>query len=245
MSTWERLGVFDLETTGLDVTQSRIVTGFVGVLDAGGELIESHAWIADPGIDIPAAAANVHGFTTERARAEGRPAAEVVSEIVDRLRELFAEGTPVVAYNASYDFSLLHHDAIRNGVVPLDFPRPIVDPLVIDKQVDTYRKGSRTLQAACDLYGVDLGSAHDSEADSVGAGRVFKAIQEKFGESPEMQLSPDELHDAQINWAKAQAESFAKWLAGKGETSRRVGDGIWPVFRADAEGSSPSMVFDD
>jgi len=235
MSSWERLGVFDLETTGLDVTQSRIVTAFVGVLDPSGELIESRAWIADPGIEIPEAAANVHGFTTERARAEGRPAAEVVPEIVERLRELFAEGTPVVAYNASYDFSLLHHDAIRNGVAPLDTPKPIVDPLLIDKQVDTYRKGSRTLQAACDLYGVDLGSAHDSEADSVGAGRVFKALQAKFPSAPEMLLSPDELHDAQIGWAKAQAESFGKWLATKGETSRRVGDGIWPVFRNDEE----------
>jgi DNA polymerase-3 subunit epsilon len=235
MNTWERLGVFDLETTGLDVTQSRIVTAFVGVLDSSGELIESRAWIADPGIEIPEAAANVHGFTTERARAEGRLASEVVPEIVERLRELFAEGTPVVAYNASYDFSLLHHDAIRNGVTPLDTPKPIVDPLVIDKQVDTYRKGSRTLQAACDLYGVDLGSAHDSEADSVGAGRVFKALQAKFELAPEMLLSPDELHDAQIGWAKAQAESFAKWLATKGETSRRGGDGIWPVFRNDEE----------
>jgi DNA polymerase-3 subunit epsilon len=233
MSTWERLGVFDLETTGLDVTQSRIVTAFVGVLDSNGDLIESRAWIADPGIEIPEAAANVHGFTTERARAEGRPASEVVSEIVERLRELFAEGTPVVAYNASYDFSLLHHDAIRNGVTPLDTPKPIVDPLVIDKKVDTYRKGSRTLQAACDLYGVDLGSAHDSEADSVGAGRVFKAIQAKFGQSPELQLSPGGLHDAQVAWAKAQAESFAHYLASKGETSRRAGDGIWPVFRGD------------
>jgi len=233
MSTWERLGVFDLETTGLDVTQSRIVTAFVGVLDSNGDLIESRAWIADPGIEIPEAAANVHGFTTERARAEGRPAAEVVSEIVERLRELFAEGTPVVAYNASYDFSLLHHDALRNGVAPLDTPKPIVDPLLIDKQVDTYRKGSRTLQAACDLYGVDLGAAHDSEADSVGAGRVFKALQAKFGQAPEMQLSPTDLHEAQIGWAKAQAESFARYLAGKGQTSRRVGDGIWPVFRGD------------
>lgn len=52
MNTWERLGVFDLETTGLDVTQSRIVTAFVGVLDSSGELIESRAWIADPGIEI-------------------------------------------------------------------------------------------------------------------------------------------------------------------------------------------------
>jgi DNA polymerase-3 subunit epsilon len=243
MSSWERLGVFDLETTGLDVTQSRIVTAFVGVLDSSGELIESRAWIADPGVEIPEAAANVHGFTTERARTEGRPAAEVVAEIVERLRELFAEGTPVVAYNASYDFSLLHHDAIRNGVAPLDTPKPIVDPLLIDKKVDTYRKGSRTLQAACDLYGIDLGAAHDSEADSVGAGRVFKALQVKFASAPEMQLSPYELHEAQIVWAKAQAESFAKWLATKGETSRRVGDGIWPVFRNDEEIPMASIVY--
>lgn len=243
MHTWDRLGVFDLETTGLDVTQSRIVTAFVGVLDSSGALIESRAWIADPGIEIPDAAANVHGFTTERARAEGRPAAEVVSEIVDRLRELFAEGTPVVAYNASYDFSLLHHDALRNKVAPLEDPKPIVDPLVIDKKLDTFRKGSRTLQAACDLYGVDLGAAHDSEADSVGAGRVFKAIQGKFAATPEMALSPTELHDAQIDWAKAQAESFAKWLATKGETSRRVGDGIWPVFRNDEEMPMVNVVY--
>lgn len=234
MSNWERLGVFDLETTGLDVTQSRIVTAYIGVLDASGAVIESHAWVADPGIPIPEAAANVHGYSTERAQAEGRPASEVVPEVVARLRELFAEGTPVVAYNASYDFSLLHHDAIRNGVQPLDDPKPIVDPLIIDKKVDTYRKGSRTLVAASDVYGVDLGSAaHDSMADAVAAGLVFKAMQEKFGSAPEMNLSPLELHDAQIGWAKAQAESFAKWLATKGETSRRVGDGIWPVFRND------------
>lgn len=233
MSTWERIAVFDLETTGLDVTQSRIVTAFVGVLDATGAVIESHDWVADPGIDIPEAAARVHGYSTERAQAEGRSASEVVSEIVDKLRELFAAGIPVVAYNASYDFSLLHHDAIRNGVAPLDEPKPIIDPLVIDKKVDTYRKGSRTLQAACDVYGVELGSAHESQSDAVAAGRVFQAIHEKFGLAEELNLSPLELHSAQIRWAKAQAESFARYLAGKGETSRRAGDGVWPVFRND------------
>lgn len=230
MNTWERLGVFDLETTGLNVTTSRIVTAFIGVLDSTGAVIESHEWVADPGIEIPEAAAAVHGYSTERARAEGRPAGDVVREIVERLRILFSDGTPVVAYNASYDFSLLHHDAIRNQVAPLDVPKPIVDPLVIDKKVDTFRKGSRTLQAACDLYGVDLGAAHESQADAVAAGRVFLALREKFPAAPELSLTPHELHDAQIVWAKAQADSFAKYLAGKGETSRRPGDGMWPVF---------------
>ncbi len=232
MSDWNRLGVFDLETTGLDVTQSRVVTAFIGVLDADGSVVESAAWVADPGIPIPAPAANVHGYTTERAQAEGRPAGEVVAEVVQRLRALFAEGVPVVAYNASYDFSLLHHDAIRNGVEPLNEPAPVVDPLIIDKKVDTYRKGSRTLVSACDVYGVDLGeAAHDSMADAVAAGLVFQAMQKKFASAPEMDLSPLDLHTAQIEWARLQAESFAKWLAQKGETSRRVGDGVWPVFR--------------
>jgi DNA polymerase-3 subunit epsilon len=155
-----------------------------------------------------------------------------VAEVVDRLRELFAAGTPVVAYNASYDFSLLHYDALRNGVPPLESPQPIVDPLVIDKKVDTFRKGKRTLQAACDLYGIELGAAHDSSADAIAAGRVFRAIQEQFSSTAELQLSPSDLHTAQIDWAKAQAESFAKYLASKGETARRVGDGAWPVYRS-------------
>lgn len=231
MSDWNHLGVFDLETTGLDVTQARVVTAYIGVLDVAGNVITEHSWVADPGIPIPDAAAAVHGYTTERAKAEGRPAAEVVGEIVARLSELFAAGTPVVAYNASYDFSLLHHDALRHGITPLNEPSPIVDPMVVDKKVDQFRKGKRTLQAACDNYGVDLGSAHDASADAVAAGRVFREMQKKFSDVAEMMLSPEEIHVAQIEWARLQAESFAKWLASKGETSRRAGDGVWPVYR--------------
>lgn len=231
MSDWDRLGVFDLETTGLDVTTSRVVTAFVGVISPSGDVLESVAWVADPGVPIPPAAANVHGYTTERAQAEGRPAREVVGEVVERLRALFRAGVPVAAYNASYDFSLLHHDAVRHGIDPLDDPSPIVDPLIIDKKVDTYRKGSRTLQAACDLYGVSLGSAHDSMADAVAAGLVFHALRREFANAPEMSMSPRELHNAQVEWARHQAESFARFLAQKGESSRRRGDGVWPVFR--------------
>ncbi len=231
MSDWNRIGVFDLETTGLDVTRSRIVTAFVGVLDLEGRVVSERFWVADPGIPIPDIAASVHGYTTERAQAEGRPAVEVVAEILDALRELFAAGVPVAAYNASYDFSLLHHDALRNGLEPLVDPGPIIDPMVIDRKIDQFRKGKRTLQAACDQYGVELGSAHDASADAVAAGRVFREIQKKFTATAEMSLSPIDLHDAQVEWARAQAESFAKWLAEKGETSRRVGDGVWPVYR--------------
>lgn len=61
------LAVFDLETTGVDVTSARIVTAFVGVLSVDGTLISSRSWLADPGVEIPAGAAAIHGITTERA----------------------------------------------------------------------------------------------------------------------------------------------------------------------------------
>ena len=230
MNFAERIGVFDLETTGLDVRTERVVTAFVGVLDASGAVIESTAWIADPGIEIPAIAASVHGFTTERARAEGRPAAQVVSEVVEALRALFAADIPVVAYNAAYDFSLLHYDALRNGVAPLSPAKPIFDPLIVDKKLDTYRKGSRRLVDACDVYGVVLDDAHEAKSDAVAAGRVMQAILAKYGEKPELQGSAAEIHDRIAVWARHQAESYADWAAKNGRTVSRPGSGDWPLF---------------
>jgi DNA polymerase-3 subunit epsilon len=141
----ENLGVFDLETTGIDVETSRIVSAHVGVIGASGAVVEERTWLADPGIEIPAQASAVHGITTERARAEGRPAREVVAEIIAALEDLVARGLAITIYNAPYDLSLLHHEAVRHGVTPLHEPVPIIDPLVLDRAVDKYRKGKRTL----------------------------------------------------------------------------------------------------
>src|SRR5690606_4335622 len=149
-----RIGVFDLETTGVDVVSDRIVTAHVGVLDAKGRQIAARSWLADPGIPIPDGAAGVHGITTEHARRDGRIAREVVGEITESLRALFAQDVPVVAYNASYDFSLLTHECLRHGIAPLESPGPIIDPHVIDKAVDRYRKGKRTLEVVAAHYRV-------------------------------------------------------------------------------------------
>ena len=47
------VGVFDLETTGVDVTRDRVVTAHVGLLDGTGSVIQARDWFADPGIEIP------------------------------------------------------------------------------------------------------------------------------------------------------------------------------------------------
>ena len=207
---FESLAVFDLETTGIDVETSRIVSANVSVLDAAGAVVESRDWLANPGVEIPEGASAVHGITTERARAEGRPAPHVVAEIVASLNEMFARGLAVTIYNAPYDLTLLHHEAVRYGIDPLELPGPIVDPLVIDKAVDRYRKGKRTLEAAAVVYGVELLDAHDAGADAIAAGRVAQALAQKH--DAVSALAVHELHDRQVDWFREQAESFQDYM---------------------------------
>jgi DNA polymerase-3 subunit epsilon len=206
--TWvSNLAVFDLETTGLDLRESRIVTACAVAIDELGHLRGlNKEWLADPGIEIPEAASNVHGITTDIARSNGRPSAEVVSEILETLRGFFETGVPVVAYNAPYDFTILHYEAIRNGLEPLSNPHPIIDPLVVDKFVDQYRPGKRTLQVAAATYGVSLSDAHNATADAIAAGKVAQAIGRKF--ASKLPADAIELHNAQIGWSLAQDESY-------------------------------------
>ncbi len=221
-----RVGVFDLETTGVDVARDRIVTAYVGVLDAKGSEIAARSWLADPGVPIPEGAAAIHGVTTEHARREGRPARDVVAEITASLRALFARGVPVVAYNASYDFSLLAHEALRHGVAPLADPTPVIDPLVIDKAFDRYRRGKRTLEVVAAHYAVPLDSAHEASADAIAAGRVAQALGRQF----EMPDTPHELHTRQIGWARSQAASLTEYFIGIGRLDPEDAiDGAWPV----------------
>lgn len=209
----KRLAVFDLETTGLDLREARIVTACAVEIDEYGQVVgDNLEWLADPGIEIPEAASNVHGVTTEIARANGAEASKVVSELIQTLEGFFARGIPVVAYNAPYDFTILHFEALRHGLEPISDPKPVIDPLVLDKFVDTYRSGKRTLEVAARTYGVSLDDAHNATADAIAAGRVAQAIAKQYAEKlPEDVLV---LHNAQIEWSASQDASYEKFRRG-------------------------------
>lgn len=148
---WHHLpmAAFDVETTGLDVESDRIITAALWRIDPARGTKEVATWFADPGIEIPAEAAEIHGITTEQARAQGRPAADVVTEIAAALDAVTAEGLPVVVYNAPYDLTLLDRElALHRPGAPLAAQPLVVDPLVLDKRVDTFRRGSRKLSTS-------------------------------------------------------------------------------------------------
>lgn len=228
MSSWaDRLGVFDLETTGVDVESARIVTACIAVLDAEGHVIDRWDWLADPGVEIPEGAAAVHGISTEQARAEGRPTEFVIAEITQTLRTLFGLGIPVVVYNAPYDLSLLDRECRRNELEPLVDPSPVIDPLVLDKAVDRYRKGKRTLEAAAQRYGVDLEEAHDAGADAIAAGRVAQALLATYPDDLAIEIG--DLHGRQGVWYAEQAARFQDYIRRqKGDESFSAST-AWPV----------------
>ncbi len=234
MTNWgARLGVFDLETTGVDVDSSRIVSACIAVLDDEGAVVARWDWLADPGIEIPAGASAVHGITTERARAEGRTARTVVAEIAQTLRVLFATGVPVVVYNAPYDLSLLDRECRRHGLEPIEAPGPIIDPLVIDKSVDRYRKGKRTLEVTAALYSVPLDDAHDAGSDAIAAGRVALALLRTFLD--ELDIPLEDPHGRQEIWYAEHAGRFQDYHPlGEGRPRRTL-----PTQRADQDAEPP------
>lgn len=223
-----RLAGFDTESTGVDVETDRIVTACI--VEVGGKLPAAPAnWLLNPGIDIPEQAAAIHGVTTERARAEGQNPAEGIGQIIAALTQVVLAGTPVVIMNAPYDLTLLDREARRYGIKTLTDTvgrdLRVVDPKVIDKALDMYRPGKRTLTDLCAHYQVKLDGAHTADADAVAACRVAWRLGQKY---PKLAgLSLDELHAQQIDWHAVWAADFQRHLRSKGKAD--VIDGSWPL----------------
>ncbi|WP_344447024.1 exonuclease domain-containing protein [Kitasatospora nipponensis] len=223
---------FDLETTGTDPAESRIVSAAL-VEAVGGVPVRTTGWLLDPGVPIPADAQAIHGISDEQARTRGRPAGPAVEEIAAALCERLGEGSPVVAFNAPFDLSLLDAELRRHGRPALAerlagrLVAPVLDALVIDRAVDRYRKGSRSLQRVCEVYGVELLDAHEAAADALAAVRVAVALGERYpGQVGELTLTA--LHERQVDWHREWAEGLQSWLR-QSKNPQAVVDARWPM----------------
>lgn len=222
----ERIAVFDTETTGVDPREARIVTAALALLNRDGEIAERYDWLLDPGVEIPLPAVQVHGISTDVARTSGIHAEVGIAQIVEQVTEMLARGFPIVAYNAPFDLSLLRAEAQRHGIAWPETVAPVIDPLILDKQFDRFRRGKRTLTAVAAHYGVDIGQAHDAGDDAIAAGRVLHRLTEKFVDVIPADL--DELHRRQVEWARDQAENFQAYMR-RTKNPSFVADGGWPL----------------
>jgi DNA polymerase-3 subunit epsilon len=139
----------------------------------------------------------------------------------------------VIAFNARFDLTVLDREARRHGVLPLvdrvggADGMLVVDPHVLDKQLDRFRKGKRTLTAVCAHYRVPLADAeaHAANADALAAARVAWRLGQASAELGAIELR--ELHGQQVAWAAEQAASFQDYLRRNGSVERV--EGAWPI----------------
>lgn len=235
MSGWHEgpMLALDTETTSVDPHTCRIVqVALCRILPGEGPV--QHLWLLDPGCEIPEGAAAIHGISTERARAEGKPPADVLRLVRDEIVTWLEQGRPLVVMNAAYDITLLEAELARHDLdtitALLGQPiAPVIDPFVLDKYVDPRRRGKRRLENLCEHYRVRIDGAHDAGHDAMAAARVAWRIGRTYPQVGQMRLRA--LHDDQVEWAAQQADSLRAYFDRQGIAHDGV-DGTWPLRRA-------------
>lgn len=230
VSEVNQLGVFDTETTGVDYEEARIVTAYLGILEMDGTFSRTYSWLINPGVNIPQGASDVHGISNEVAQRDGVAPAGAIAEIVQAISDTVNAGIPITAYNGRYDLTLLDREARRYLDCSLEsrFTAPLyaIDPFVIDKEIDRYRRGKRKLINVAEHYGVQLGEdAHDAEADAKATGLVARALLSRPGVPADLA----DLHNAQIIWARRQAAGLQDYFRTTGGQPDAVVEGEWPI----------------
>lgn len=223
---------FDTETTGTDVHRDRIVTAALVLSHGPGRDTETVAtWLIYPGVEIPEAAAAVHGISTAHAREHGMQPAEALQEVAALLADALGRSIPVVAFNASFDLQILEAELARLGLPTLaerlghDIA-PVVDPLVLDRGLDRFRKGKRTLTDLCAVYDVTQdGRMHTADVDVSATLDVLRGIVAKHRDLADASLA--EVHQRQIGLHRDWAENFNDFLRRKGKNPDV--STVWPL----------------
>lgn len=184
--TTDKIVVFDVESTGVDSHNDRVIQLFIGVYNRAGECLKKWSWEINAGVDIPEEATAVHGYTREWLERYGEDPKEVFAEA----RDVFLQNLklPWIAYNLSFDLTFLDEEFKRHGLsetfgVYAKNKARLFDPLVVDRAKDRYRKGKRTLEATARHYGIEFDPelAHDAAYDVAITAQVALAVIKRYG----------------------------------------------------------------
>jgi DNA polymerase-3 subunit epsilon len=227
--TWHKgpLAAFDLEATGVDTRTARIVEVGLFRFEADGSSMPLVDLLIDPGVPLPPEVTELTGISPDDLAANGGTPAEVLTATHAAITALVDEGVPIVLYNANYDWPLLTTELARHGLDPLpDVPPTIlIDPLVLDRHVDRYRKGKRTLSTVADHYGVSLEGAHRAAGDAAATVGVARAIAEQY---PKVQVDGVNLVALQMKAHTVWKDSFNAYLTKVGASRPPITE-KWPT----------------
>ena len=163
---------FDLETTGVDIANDRIVEISMVKVGVDGEKVVKTRRI-NPEMHIPAEATAVHGISDEDVMNE-----PTFKQIAKSLAA-FIEGCDFGGFNSNrFDLPMLVEEFLR-AEVDVNFD----NRKFVDVQTIFHRKEQRTLVAAYKFYcDKDLENAHSAEADTMATYEVLESQIERYGD---------------------------------------------------------------
>jgi DNA polymerase III subunit epsilon len=160
---------FDLETTGTDKMNDRIIE--IAMVEWDGQVKSKFHSFVNPGIPIPAAATAVHGFTD--AMVASAPTFETIASVVYD----FIVHCDLGGFNSNiFDIPLLYVELSRVG-----YKLDLTGVNFIDSCTIFKRKEERTLSAAALFYTGDSHDyAHSAMDDVLATINVYKAQMERY-----------------------------------------------------------------
>lgn len=164
------LAVFDLETTGLDVSKDRILEIAILKVHPDGTT-EEYLKRVNPGIPIPTESSEIHGIY-EKDIKDAPTFKEIASEVT-----AFIGDSDLAGYNSNkFDIPVLAEELLR---VENDFN--VANRKFVDVQNIFHKMEQRTLVAAYSFYcNKDLVNAHSALSDATATWEVLKAQIEKY-----------------------------------------------------------------
>ncbi len=175
---------FDLETTGTNITQDRIVQISLIKLKPGDEeLPPARTTLVNPGMPIPAESTAVHRITDDDVAD-----APTFKELAPKLAQWF-KGCDIAGFNSNrFDIPLLDEEFHRAGV-DFDFSKA----KFVDVQTIFHKREPRNLVAAYRFYcNKDLEGAHDASNDTRATAEVLMGQLERY---EDLAHSVDELSE--------------------------------------------------
>lgn len=221
------LAVLDLEATGVDPRSARIIEVGLFRFEVDGTSSPIVDQLIDPGVDLPARITELTGIGSLELASMGKAPEEVLAATLSAIEAVVDEGVPIVIYNVTYDWPLLAAELRRHdlGLLPRVPPAILIDPLVLDRHAERFRRGSRNLKTVAARYGVRLDDAHRAAGDAAATAGVARKIAERY---PEFHLDGPEIVALEIEAHGRWKKSFNEFLTKKGKTDSLVTE-VWPT----------------
>lgn len=162
----------DLETTGVSITQDRIVEiSIIKVSPDGSKDVRTRRM--NPGIPIPPEASAVHGIYD--ADVANEPTFKMLANGIKQ----YLENCDLCGFNSNkFDFPILTEEFLRAGL-DVDFR----DRQLVDVQQIFFKKEPRNLSAAYQFYcQKELINSHSAEADALATMEILYAQLERYSD---------------------------------------------------------------